>query len=217
MHHSGNQRCTLGLWVPSPTTSMCTPGRGFFKRVTYAQLDYCRLRTGSPCLFTGVRGTLIHIYLSLGFWVFPSLPALSLCFGFLGFPFPSLPPPPSPPPPFPPSPSPSYHHCGSPWITVWRPHFAPWSTPCTPHVPTALVQSSPSSMVLHPQQRARSRWCRQLCGHHRPCTLLHFWVIGIATNIGSRPRLSMCIAASAVRPTLTSRMRVAVVELRVQV
>ena len=40
LHHSGNQRCTLGIWVPSPTRSMCTPGRNFFKRVTYAQLDY---------------------------------------------------------------------------------------------------------------------------------------------------------------------------------
>ena len=83
LHHSGNQRCTLGLWVPSPTTSMCTPGRDFFKRVTYAQLDYCRLRTGSPCLFTGVRGTLIHIYLSL--WVFGFSRPSPLSLSLLGF------------------------------------------------------------------------------------------------------------------------------------
>jgi hypothetical protein len=61
-------RATSGaLWVfgshPRATQSMCTPGRDFFKRVTYAQLDYCRLRTGSPCLFTGVRCQVVKLYL----------------------------------------------------------------------------------------------------------------------------------------------------------
>jgi hypothetical protein len=137
MHHSGNQRCTLGLWVPSPTTSMCTPGRGFFKRVTYAQLDYCRLRTGSPpCLIAGVRGTLIHIYLSLWVLGFSRPSPLSLSLWVFGFSHPSPFPPPSPPPSPPPLPPPKGSLPTAPafhLVTTVDRRGSPLGAPTSPH------------------------------------------------------------------------------------